>query len=392
MKTKRLQRIERIKECILEPSEFLKELKTRLRAPIDKANFLIGNIRPPLPATVVFVVNDTCNARCKTCDFGLRPEGSTQFNYIKDKGELPFEDFCKVIDELAFYRPSIWFMATEPLAYSHLIPTIEYVNKKNMEFQLTTNGILLPKMADEIFYAGVRRLNISLDGPTAEIHDNIRGVTGCFQAILDGISQISELRKKNKTNYPKITVNCCISNHNYNYLLQLVSTLVALDIDSISFTHLEFINSEMAREHNRKTSEYHVSPCRVFQADPDNVDVAVLRQEIIKIRKKFSDYRINFSPNMKLKELDKYYHKPLEPIEDFDTCYYPWRYSHILPNGDVIVSYLCFAGKLGNIRMQSFPQIWHNEKYRRFRKFLRKNNGCLPACCRCSGVGCSYYL
>ena len=391
MKTKRIQKWERLKEC-LSPGGLWREFKIRVKAPIDRANYIFCNTRPPLPRSIVFVANDTCNAKCKTCDFGLRVEGSTQFNYIKDRGELTFEAFRKVIDEVAFYRPSIWFMATEPLLYSHLIPAISYAVKRNMEFQITTNGLLLPKMADEIFQAGLSRLNISLDGPTAEIHDEIRGVKGSFQAILDGITRISDLRKTNEKTYPKIIVNCCISDHNYKHLFELVSMLVGLDIDSVSLTHLEFINSDMAKEHNQKAGRYPVTACRVFQVDPGKVDAELLKRELARIKKEFSGYRINFSPNMKLKELDKYYQRPLEPIEDFDICYYPWRYAHILPNGDVIASYLCFSGKLGNIYKESFPQIWHNRAYRDLRKFLRLNKGCLPACCRCSGMYCSYYL
>lgn len=54
------------------------------------------------------------------------------------------------------------------------------------ELCLTTNGVLLPPLADELRAAGVRRVNLSLDTLDAEKYARITRI-GCLDDALRGL-------------------------------------------------------------------------------------------------------------------------------------------------------------------------------------------------------------
>jgi MoaA/NifB/PqqE/SkfB family radical SAM enzyme len=254
---------------------------------------------------------------------------------------------------------------------------------------MTTNATLLSKFYRDLINAGLCQINISLDGGTAQVNDLIRG-NGTFVSAMEGLHRLIDLKRTLKRKIPLITINFVISNHNFNKLEETAGTLSRLDIDLINFTHLSFISKEIAKLQNEKFPNLKVTESSVFEVEPKAVDVKILEDEIIRIKSKFFRFPINFIPDIKDMELEKYYLRSHETIRAYDRCFYPWRYSHILPNGDVMVSFRCFDKIMGNIKKENFLQIWQGKPYRDFRKEL-KRNGAYPACLRCSGLYCSHY-
>jgi len=325
------------------------------------------------------------------CDFGTQKAESFSYNYIRQTGELSIDTFRKVIDSVGKHRPSIWFMAIEPLLYPHILDAIAYSAEKGFKFQITTNGLLLPKMAKGLVDSGIHRINLSIDGPNAAIHDKIRGREGIFEAAWEGIHKVVELRKRSKQ-YVQLNVSCCINPDNIGHLEELVKKAIELDLDAISFLHYQYVSKEAAEKQKAVTSKYTVSPVATFDFDPTKIDVAALDAEIKKIKEKYKGYRINFAPDVHGKDLEIFYYKPTEFLRGYKVCYYPWRYLHILPNADVIAAYRCFSGKLGNLEEKTLDEIWNDRPFREFRRDLKKYGGVLPACARCSLIFCSYYL
>ena len=72
---------------------------------------------------------------------------------------------------------------------------------------------------------------------------------------------------------------------------------------------------------------------------------------------------------------------PLRPVF-YNKCLAPWRNVAINPRGEVMISPLCFAGSLGNIKTDSFSRLWNGTAFRQFRRKLKKV-GMYPACSRC---------
>lgn len=105
-------------------------------------------------------VTDRCNLRCVYC----MPEGG--ISLFPHSEILSYEEIIyltKILSELGIRK--IRITGGEPLIRKNISYLIERIHRieKVEDIALTTNGILLPKMAFELKEAGLKRVNISLD-------------------------------------------------------------------------------------------------------------------------------------------------------------------------------------------------------------------------------------
>jgi len=105
-------------------------------------------------------VTDRCNIRCFYC----MPEENVQF--LQRKSLLSFEEierFVRIMVPLGVQK--LRLTGGEPLVRRELSTLIRKLHSiaEITDIGLTTNGILLAEQAQELYDAGLRRLNVSLD-------------------------------------------------------------------------------------------------------------------------------------------------------------------------------------------------------------------------------------
>ncbi len=128
-------------------------------------------------------VTDRCNYRCIYCmpEHGVQQMHHTEILRIEEIVQA-----VRVAADLGF--KSIRLTGGEPLVRKGIVDLIHNIaHTPGIEnVSLTTNGVLLPKMASQLKEAGLSRVNISLDTLDA---DQFRFVTRCgeLQQALDGI-------------------------------------------------------------------------------------------------------------------------------------------------------------------------------------------------------------
>jgi MoaA/NifB/PqqE/SkfB family radical SAM enzyme len=318
------------------------------------------------------------------CDIGQREISQEFYKVIESKESLDFELFKKIIDDVRIFFPVIAINLTEPLLKKDIVRYLEYIDKSNLSCDLTTNGYLLEELAEELVKANLSVLNVSIDG-TSEIHNRIRGVSDSFERASRGISAVMDAKKRLGKGNPKVFVAYVISNHNANDLYNTIEYFKRLGADGVHFTHLSFISPAMAENHNRKFSDiYEVKPSSISVVNPDDVDEAELTEEIKKVVDDFGDI-VSFVPHItSRKEIETYYKNP-ERFVSAANCQIPWFNAQILANGDVLPSSRCFHIIMGNVKENSFMEVWNGKKFKDFRKFLIKHN-VTPACSRCCGI------
>jgi cyclic pyranopterin phosphate synthase len=133
-------------------------------------------------------VTDRCNERCLYC----LPE---QYSDWLPRGEILSDaELLTVVREavkLGFKR----FRVTggEPLVRPGVVDFIrELIATPGVEcVPLSTNGTRLPQLAQPLFDAGLRRVNISLDALDADLYRSITG--GELAPVLHGIKLVKEL-------------------------------------------------------------------------------------------------------------------------------------------------------------------------------------------------------
>ena len=84
-------------------------------------------------------------------------------------------------------------------------------------------------------------------------------------------------------------------------------------------------------------------------------------------------------PDHPSEELEAYYHDDHYQRRALKNCPVPRTAASISPRGTVIP---CLDLECGDLRRQSFVEIWNGERYRKFRRVSRKE-GRLPVCHRC---------
>jgi len=117
-------------------------------------------------------VTDKCNLRCVYC----MPPGGLEF--LSHDEVLRIEEFVRLIGVFARLGVrKVRFTGGEPLVRKGFMMIVEQTRQDHpdMELCLTTNGILLDEVLDDLERHGLRKLNISLDTMSAERYRVITG-------------------------------------------------------------------------------------------------------------------------------------------------------------------------------------------------------------------------
>lgn len=169
------------------------------------------------PFIVIWEVTRACQLKCVHCRADAQP--------VPDPRELTHEEGLRLIDEIyEMNNPMLVFTGGDCMMREDLFDLAEYAMKKGMRVSITpsaTPNVTKEKMkkAKEI---GLSRWAFSLDGPTADIHDQFRGTPGSFDLTIENIRYLNEL-------HMPLQVNTVISRYNYDHLEQMAKLVADLN-------------------------------------------------------------------------------------------------------------------------------------------------------------------
>jgi GTP 3',8-cyclase len=109
-------------------------------------------------------VTDRCNLRCTYC---MPAEG---MQWLDRDDLLTFEEIERVAGVLVrrFGVESIRLTGGEPTVRAHLPVLVRKLAQLDVDLSMTTNGVSLALVADDLATAGLRRVNVSLDSLRAD--------------------------------------------------------------------------------------------------------------------------------------------------------------------------------------------------------------------------------
>jgi len=167
--SKRLLKDSLIRKCVLSAVRGVAQFGVRYPQPTG------------VPVTIVWNFTNRCNLNCLHCHQDSSPASSGS--------ELTTSQAFKVIDNMGDAGLAILtFSGGEPLLRSDLYDAIERADGHGMLCTIASNGTLMtPRVAGKLARAGVRRVEIGLDGARAETHDFLRNKSGSFEATIQGI-------------------------------------------------------------------------------------------------------------------------------------------------------------------------------------------------------------
>ncbi len=139
-------------------------------------------------------VTDRCNMRCIYC----MPEDGIH-NKLSHTDVLSVEEAIEIVKQAAKCGiTKVRLTGGEPLVHKGILSICSEISAipEIKELCLTTNGVLLKKMAKDLKAAGVDRLNISIDTLQEDKYAKITRI-GTLKNTLEGISAAEEAGFKN---------------------------------------------------------------------------------------------------------------------------------------------------------------------------------------------------
>jgi radical SAM protein with 4Fe4S-binding SPASM domain len=366
----------------------------------------------PSPTFVQLRVTNLCNLRCKMCgqwgDTGIyrsqsganATDGAAERARIQEligaKRQLALSDYARLLDELEPGQPIISLFGGEPFLYPDILPLIRDIKRRGLTCTVITNGGRLEPLARELVESGIDSIAVSIDGPP-DVHNGIRGQADSFQKAAAGVRAVADWRKKLGRVLPMQIAILPITELNMGEIGAAVEALRELPLDTINVGLRWFVPKSVGAEYERVMQEtFGVAgdSWKGFDFDWAGLQASKEQQmmELVKLLKGLKRKRyleaaqgrpwVSFVPDVPAEKVPEYF-SDFSQTFGHGLCPVAWYFAQVEPDGEVT-----FCGDfpdyfIGNVRKQSFTEIWSGEKAQRFRAKLAKEP--LPICARCCG-------
>ena len=170
------------------------------------------------PFIVIWETTQACDLACIHCRACAQPRRSQL--------ELNTREAKRLIDDVAALQAPVFVLTGgDPLKRPDIFELVEYASTNGVRISLTPSAtpLLTCEAIARLKSCGLARLAISLDGPTAEIHDAFRRVPGSYDWTLRAVRWARELGLPAQ-------INTTITRHNLQHLDALIALLAQLDI------------------------------------------------------------------------------------------------------------------------------------------------------------------
>lgn len=176
------------------------------------------------PAVCNISLTNVCNAKCDFCGYAFDKGLVTQWRYID------FELFAKALDILhAKGIRYLTYSGGEPLLHPNLAEMVRLARERDMRPSVVTNGALLAKRIEGLKEAGLKTIFISIDSPSAEVHEKNRGLTGVCDKIR---AANDEIRAHGMKSIASVTINKLIDDYE-----ALLPFLADLGFETVTFSY-----------------------------------------------------------------------------------------------------------------------------------------------------------
>lgn len=291
------------------------------------------------PNTLTIDIGNVCNLRCPLCPTG-RGDGDAA------KGFMKFEEYCRVIDELAPYLTKLdlhnW---GEPLLNKDLIPMINYAKKRSIPVHISTNLMrLTPETAKELIATKLEKIFISCDGASPETYSTYR-VGGDFSTVIDNTRILVDEKRRQGNSYTRLRLLFHVFRHNEHEIEKIAELARSLSVELV----IDRMRPDMGKE--------------VFE---DTKDAINRDREWIPTNPDYCPF-----------DMEK------ESKKRETSCRELWKTAVVNWEGSILPCCAVYGEKyrFGNIFEESFKKIWNNDKYRSAREEVLGKTERSPTIC-----------
>lgn len=305
-----------------------------------------------LPPCLFVEVTNRCNLSCPTCILG------TDAAYVGyDKGDLTFEQFKSIIDQI----PTLLYVTLqgvgEPLLNKDIMKMIKYCTDKGISTYINTNGTILTETKSrELIDAGLKNLSISVNSFDDKVFADTRSGASIAK-VAENVKRFVEIKKEKGLDRPLVSFRAILMKETEPHMEELVFKSEELGID-ILYIQL-FIS---------------------IIAEKGFMDSSLSPEEI----KDFSNKLDNWKKQVNMDIITESFGNS---SNNFGQCNLPWFSPNITAEG--YVTPCCTISNqsilsMGNVFEKSFKEIWNSKEFISFRSGFYDEQ---PKAC----VGCQNY-
>lgn len=301
------------------------------------------------PFHVAIDVTSRCNLQCFGCRFH-----SASFNNASAAGrnvpDIPLELFGRICAQLRSVGTKTIILSGEgePLLHPGIFDMIARAKSFGFQVALISNGTLLDgKTSRELLLSGLDVFRVSLWAFCPEDYEKAYPGTDIksFYRVLEGLNSLRYAMKEAGTCLPKVAIHHPVSKRNFNNIRKIVGLAKAVGVDRVSFSPFLSTRGRLS-------------------SDETNLDMGSSLVDTFKILKKELD---ESSIAHNIGQLFLRYKFVKRSGEWPFPCYAGWYHSRISVDGTVFPCGSCDF-RFGNLRDETFSEIWNGPAYRDFRR------------------------
>lgn len=297
-----------------------------------------------LPFTISVEPTTACNLRCPECPSGLRaftrPTGNLKENFFKDTINAMYKDLMYLI----------FYFQGEPYINPKFLEMVKFAHDKGIYTITSTNGHFLnDENAKKTIESGLDRMIISVDGTTQEVYENYRK-SGKLAVVLQGARNIVKWKKRLKSSTPHLIFQFLVVKPNEHQIPDIYRLAEEIGVDEVKLKSAQVYDYE------------HGNP-------------------LIPSIEKYARYTQQADGTYRVKN------------ELLNHCWKLWHSCVITWDGMVVPC--CFdkdaTHRLGDLKQQSFREIWQGTAYQNFRQQLLQGRDQIDICTNCT-EGCKVWV
>jgi heme b synthase len=167
------------------------------------------------PRLIAWEMTRSCNLDCIHCRAAAR--------FGPYPNELTTEESKKFLEDVAaFSNPIMIMTGGEPMLRDDIWELAKYGTDLGLRMVMAPCGFLVTEdTVKKMLDSGIQRVSFSIDGATAESHDNFRRVEGAFASVMTAIESCNKMGMD-------FQVNTTVSRHNLAELEDILNLVIKL--------------------------------------------------------------------------------------------------------------------------------------------------------------------
>lgn len=290
-----------------------------------------------LPVFVSIEPTTSCNLRCPQCPSGLR-------EFTRPTGMLQQDMFEKIILQLKKHLHSLTFyFQGEPYLNPDFLKMVSFANQQGIYTITSTNAHYLNEgNARATVNSKLDELIISVDGSKQETYVKYR-IGGQFEKVIEGTKNILKEKEKQKSSFPHVVWQFVVFRHNEGEVEEIKRVAKEIGVNEVRIKTAQIYDFENSSDWIPDTEKY-------------------------------SRYKKDQEGKFKIKN------------KLLNQCWRMWQGCVITWDGKVVPC--CFdkdaKHQLGDLKTQSFKEIWFSPEYNQFRRSILKGRSQIDICNNCT--------